>query len=56
MSSFSFPLHRPRRNRHDAFSRALVREHRLHPSDLIYPVFMLDGQGRAENVASMPGV
>jgi len=56
MSSFSFPLHRPRRNRHDAFSRALVREHRLHPSDLIYPVFMLDGQGRAENVSSMPGV
>jgi porphobilinogen synthase len=56
MSSFSFPLHRPRRNRHDAFSRALVREHRLHPSDLIYPVFMLDGQGRAEDVASMPGV
>jgi porphobilinogen synthase len=56
MSSFSFPLHRPRRNRHDAFSRALVREHRLHPSDLIYPVFMLDGQRRAENVASMPGV
>ncbi len=56
MSSFSFPLHRPRRNRHDAFSRALVREHRLHPSDLIYPVFMLDGKGRSENVGSMPGV
>ena len=56
MSSFSFPLHRPRRNRHDAFSRALVREHRLHPSDLIYPVFMLDGQRRSESVASMPGV
>lgn len=56
MSSFSFPLHRSRRNRHDAFSRALVREHRLHPSDLIYPVFMLDGQRRSESVASMPGV
>ncbi|HET7867833.1 MAG TPA: porphobilinogen synthase [Burkholderiaceae bacterium] len=56
MSSFTFPLHRPRRNRRDAFSRALVREHRLHPSDLIYPVFMLDGHGRAENVTSMPGV
>ena len=51
-----FPASRPRRLRRDAFSRALVREHRLTPSDLIYPVFVLDGQGRAEDVASMPGV
>jgi len=34
----------------------LVREHRLHPADLIYPVFVLDGQNRREAVASMPGV
>ena len=51
-----FPASRPRRLRRDAFSRALVRENQLTPSDLIYPVFLLDGQGRAEDVASMPGV
>ena len=51
-----FPASRPRRLRRDAFSRALVRENQLSPSDLIYPVFLLDGQGRAEDVASMPGV
>ncbi len=33
-----------------------MRESRLHPSDLILPVFVLDGQGRTEDVASMPGV
>jgi porphobilinogen synthase len=42
--------------RKDEFSRALVREHRLHASDLILPVFMLDGSNRVEDVASMPGV
>jgi porphobilinogen synthase len=51
-----FPASRPRRLRRDAFSRALVRENHLGPADLIYPVFVLDGQGRAEDVASMPGV
>ena len=34
----------------------MVREHRLHPSDLILPVFVLEGAGRSEDVASMPGV
>ena len=33
-----------------------MREHRLDPSDLIYPVFVLDGQRRSQDVASMPGV
>jgi porphobilinogen synthase len=51
-----YPLSRPRRLRRDAFSRDLVREHRLAPADLIYPVFVLEGQGRIEAVASMPGV
>ncbi|MBK6865954.1 MAG: porphobilinogen synthase [Ideonella sp.] len=51
-----YPASRPRRLRKDEFSRALVRENRLHPSDLILPVFVLDGSGRAEDVASMPGV
>ena len=51
-----FPASRPRRLRHDAFSRDLVREHRLSPHDFIYPVFVLDGEGRSEPVVSMPGV
>ncbi|MBD3894184.1 porphobilinogen synthase [Hydrogenophaga sp.] len=51
-----YPLTRPRRLRRDAFTRDLVREHRLSPHDLIYPVFVLDGQGRREAVGSMPGV
>ena len=51
-----FPASRPRRLRRDAFTRALVREHRLAPEDLILPVFVLDGAGRSEAVASMPGV
>ena len=51
-----FPSSRPRRLRRDAFSRALVREARLSVDDLIYPVFVLDGAGRAEDVASMPSV
>ena len=51
-----FPASRPRRLRRDAFSRELTRETRLAPADLIYPVFVLDGQDRAEDVASMPGV
>ena len=51
-----YPLSRPRRLRRDAFTRNLVREHQLTPHDLIYPVFVLDGQNRREPVASMPGV
>jgi porphobilinogen synthase len=42
--------------RRDDFSRRLMREHRLTVDDLIYPVFVLDGAGRQEDVASMPGV
>jgi porphobilinogen synthase len=51
-----FPLHRPRRLRRDAFSRALVRENTLTAHDLIYPVFLLEGQGQTQEVGSMPGV
>jgi porphobilinogen synthase len=51
-----YPAHRPRRLRRDAFTRELVREHRLHCSDLILPVFVLAGRGLAQDVASMPGV
>jgi porphobilinogen synthase len=42
--------------RRDDFSRRLMREHRLSSDDLIYPVFVLDGTGREEPVASLPGV
>jgi porphobilinogen synthase len=51
-----FPTSRPRRLRRDTFTRELVREHRLHPSDLIFPVFVLDGREQAQDVPSMPGV
>ncbi len=51
-----FPHRRPRRMRRDDFSRRLMRESHLHASDLIYPVFVLDGPNRTEPVASMPGV
>jgi porphobilinogen synthase len=51
-----FPTHRPRRLRRDAFTRDLVREHRVHAADLILPVFVLAGHGLAQDVASMPGV
>jgi porphobilinogen synthase len=51
-----YPHGRPRRLRRDAFTRDLVREHALSPSDLIYPVFVLEGQQQRQAVASMPGV
>jgi porphobilinogen synthase len=51
-----YPASRPRRLRRDAFTRELVREHRLHSSDLILPVFVLAGQGVVQDVGSMPGV
>lgn len=52
----SFPDVRPRRMRRDAFSRRMMRETRLTPDDFIYPVFVLDGNGREEPVESLPGV
>jgi porphobilinogen synthase len=51
-----FPANRPRRLRRDEFTRNLVREHQVTPHDLIYPVFVLDGQNQRQQVASMPGV
>ena len=56
MSPAAYPLSRPRRLRRDTFTRDLVREHHLRCSDLIYPVFVLEGQGLVQDVASMPGV
>lgn len=60
MTSFilnaDFPAARPRRNRRDEFSRRLVRENVLTANDFIYPVFVIDGHGIQDPVASMPGV
>ena len=52
----AYPATRLRRLRRSPWSRTLVREARLGVEDLIYPVFVLDGSGRREPVASMPGV
>ncbi|WP_168920818.1 porphobilinogen synthase [Polaromonas vacuolata] len=52
----SFPMGRPRRLRRDSFTRNLVRENALSAHDLIYPVFVTDGQNQRAAVASMPGV
>ena len=51
-----FPGTRMRRMRRDEFSRRLMRESAVTAADLIYPVFVLEGDGRTEPVASMPGV
>jgi porphobilinogen synthase len=51
-----FPGIRMRRMRKDAFSRAMMREHVLTTADLIYPVFIVEGQNQREKVTSMPGV
>ena len=51
-----FPATRLRRMRRDDFSRRLMRETSLSASDLILPVFVLDGRDRQEPVESMPGV
>ena len=51
-----FPVTRMRRNRHDAWTRRLVAENLLSVDDLIWPVFVCEGNGQVEDVASMPGV
>jgi porphobilinogen synthase len=52
----AFPSGRPRRLRRDSFTRNLVRENAVSAHDLIYPVFVTEGQGQRHAVASMPGV
>ncbi len=51
-----FPETRMRRMRAEHFSRRLMRENQLTPSDLIYPVFVIEGSNSLDSVASMPGV
>ena len=52
----AFPAVRMRRNRRTRWSRRLVAENALTPSDLIWPIFVVDGHGMREPVPSMPGV
>ena len=60
MADFStegfYPFKRPRRMRANDFSRRLMAENKVSVDDLIYPVFVLEGENKVEAVASMPGV
>ena len=56
MSRGQYPATRMRRNRMKAFSRRMLAEHRLSVDDLIWPLFVIEGENKAEPVASMPGV
>ena len=58
MSQFysTFPATRLRRNRKAAWARALVSENTLTSSDLIWPIFVIEGQNKSDPIASMPGV
>jgi porphobilinogen synthase len=56
MNFGQFPQRRMRRLRRTGFLRDMVRESALSPADFIYPVFILDGKGQRQSVASMPGV
>ena len=51
-----FPAARPRRMRFNEFSRRLMRENRLSVDDLIYPVFVLEGQGQRSHCGPMPDI
>jgi porphobilinogen synthase len=58
-SAYTPPLdlvRRPRRNRQNAAIRALLREVRLHTDDLIQPLFVKDGAGASDPIASLPGI
>ena len=52
----AYPFTRPRRMRKDDFSRRLMRETTLTTNDLIYPIFVIEGENKRETIASMPGV
>jgi porphobilinogen synthase len=56
MGGNSFPKTRMRRMRRDEFSRRLMRETHLSVDSLIYPIFVVEGRGERQPVASMPGV
>ena len=52
----SILTHRPRRLRKQKFNRSLVRENALNASDLIYPLFVIEGEDKREAIESMPGI
>ncbi|WP_129641239.1 porphobilinogen synthase [Peristeroidobacter agariperforans] len=54
--SGEFPSTRLRRMRYSDFSRRLMRETSLSPDNLIYPMFVIEGQSRRQTVDSMPGI
>ena len=56
MSHAAFPALRMRRTRSSAWCRALVAETVLNPADLIWPLFVTEGQGAEEPIATLPGV
>src|SRR3546814_3541997 len=56
MPHAAFPDLRLRRTRRTGWSRAMVREHHLTPSNLIWPLFVCDGSGGEEPIISLPGV
>ena len=51
-----FPATRLRRMRQHDFSRRLMAEHQLTVNDLIYPMFIIEGENKRETIASMPGI
>ena len=51
-----FPEYRPRRMRQNETFRAMIRETRLAPEQLIQPIFVMPGKNKKEEVSSMPGV
>ena len=52
----TFPTTRLRRNRSTRFIRQLVSENKIDTSDLIYPMFLIDGKNKIEQIDSMPGI
>lgn len=56
MITRQFPITRMRRMRANDFSRRLMQEHHLRVNDLIYPMFVIEGENKREPVASMPGI
>ena len=55
-NSINFPKTRMRRMRYHDFSRRLMSENQLSCNDLIYPLFVIEGENKKETIASMPGV
>lgn len=56
VSTPGFPSTRMRRNRRTSWSRDLVRETELTPANLIWPIFVIDGENKKQNIKTMPGV